>query len=78
MARSGDDQGHSAGGTIAYADENFLVLDDGQRIGPFSSHWAACAAMIRRHDPGFTSTGGDKPEDLHIERHALARAKGGR
>ncbi len=51
-----------------YADSNFLVLEDGRRIGPFSSHWAACAAMIRLSDPGFTSLGGDKPEDLAIEK----------
>lgn len=51
-----------------HADSLFLVLDDGTRIGPFSSHWAACAAMIRRSDPFFRSTGGDKPEDLRMER----------
>lgn len=57
--------------TIQYCEGNFLVLHDGRRIGPFSHHWAACAAMIRRSDPGFVSTSGDNPEDLAIERAAL-------
>lgn len=44
-------------------------LRDGDRvIGRFSSHWGACAAMIRLTDPTFKSMGGDKPEDLAIER----------
>lgn len=47
-----------------------LVLDDGTKIGPFSSHWAACAAMICMSDPQFQSLGGDKPPDLEIERRA--------
>lgn len=50
-----------------YCDDNWLVLDAHRRVGPFSSHWAACAAMIRISQPGFTSIGGDKPEDLKIE-----------
>lgn len=54
------------------ADDRFLVLDNGQRIGPFSSHWAACAAMIRRSDPSFQSTGGDRPEDLAVETQITA------
>jgi hypothetical protein len=33
----------------------------------FSSHWAACAAMIRLRQPDFVSLGGDKPEDLAEE-----------
>lgn len=49
------------------ADGNFLVLEDGRRAGPFSSHWAACAAMLRLSNPAFVSMGGDKPEDLEIE-----------
>lgn len=49
------------------ADDMYLVLDDGRRIGPFSSHWAAVAALIRRSDPDFVSLGGDRPEDLRIE-----------
>ena len=44
-------------------------LRDGDRVlASFSSHWAACAAMIRLTDPTFKSLGGDKPEDLAIER----------
>ena len=46
--------------------------DNGTVLGTFSSHWAACAAMIRFYDPLFVSTGGDKPEDLEIERHIRA------
>jgi hypothetical protein len=57
--------------SLQYADDVFLVLYDGRRVGPFSSHWAACAAMIRRADPTFQSTGGDKESDLAIERAAL-------
>lgn len=54
--------------THTHADGNFLVLDDGRRFGPFSSHWAACAAMIRLSDPDFRSMRpGDKLEDLAIE-----------
>jgi len=49
------------------ADGTFLVLDNGRRVGPFSSHWAACAAMIRQRDPGFRSTGGDRLDDLARE-----------
>lgn len=51
-----------------HADSLYLVLDTGERIGPFSSHWAACAAMIRRSNPEFKSLGGDKESDLAIER----------
>jgi len=50
-----------------YADDNYLVLADGSRHGPFSSHWAACAAMIRRTQPGFVSMGGDRLDDLERE-----------
>ena len=50
-----------------HVDDRTLVLDDGSRIGPFSSHWAACAAMIRLSEPWFKSLGGDKPADLAIE-----------
>jgi hypothetical protein len=57
---------------MAYADGNMLVLSDERRFGPFSSHWAACAAMIRLSDPGFVSLGGDKPEDLAIEKTIAA------
>ncbi len=53
-----------------YAEGQYLVLEDGRRIGPFSSHWAAVAAMIRRDEPGFHSLGGDKAADLAIERSA--------
>jgi hypothetical protein len=54
-----------------HADGNTLVLADGRRVGPFSSHWAACAAMIRMSDPNFKSTGGDRADDLAIEREHL-------
>ena len=54
------------------ADGLFLVLNDGRRIGPFSSHWAACAAMIRQSNPSFRSLGGDKESDLALERSAAA------
>lgn len=46
---------------------NNLESDSGQVLGTFSSHWAACAAMIRISDPDFRSLGGDKPEDLAVE-----------
>lgn len=45
-----------------------LIMDTGTAIGPFSSHWAAVAAMIRVDDPGFRSLGGDRPDDLELER----------
>lgn len=51
-----------------HVDGRTLVLADGRRFGPFSSHWAGCAAMIRLSDPAFRSLGGDKPEDLAIEK----------
>jgi len=64
-----------------YADGRYLVLPDGSRLGPFSSHWAACAAMVRRSDPTFVSLGGDMPSDLAIEAgrptEALAGKGGG-
>lgn len=50
---------------------NQLMADDSvtprRVLGTFSSHWAACAAMIRLSDPDFKSLGGDKPEDLATE-----------
>lgn len=52
---------------MPYAYSNELRDDDGRVLGTFSSHWAACAAMIRRHTPDFKSLGGDKPEDLVTE-----------
>lgn len=55
---------------MAHANDKFLVLDDGSRIGPFSSHWAACAAMIRRSQPSFKSLNGDRADDLAIEHAA--------
>lgn len=67
-----------------HAHGEFLCLGfSGQRVGPFSSHWAACAAMIRVSNPDFTSIGGDMEDDLRIERTALrdalaAREKEGR
>ncbi len=59
---------------MSRADGRFLVLDDVRRIGPFSSHWAACAAMIRMSDPDFRSMGRDKPEDVAME--AMIRPRG--
>lgn len=50
-----------------HAEGNFLVIG-GEKHGPFSGHWAACAAMIRLSNPGFKSLGGDKESDLAIER----------
>lgn len=60
--------------TDCYADDVYLVLPDGRRVGPFTHHWAAVAAMIRLSDPEFRSLGGDKPENLAIEA-ALTGAK---
>jgi hypothetical protein len=54
-----------------------LIMDTGETIGPFSSHWAAVAAvaaMIRLDDPGFRSLGGDRPDDLVIEKAAWKSA----
>lgn len=49
------------------ANGNRLEDDEGHCLGTFSCHWAACAAMIRLHDPKFRSLGGDKSEDLAVE-----------
>lgn len=46
-------------------------------LATFSCHWAAVAALVRLHQPGFASLGGDKREDLEQEpglREALERA----
>jgi hypothetical protein len=43
------------------------ALDLRQAVGPFSSHWAAVAALIRVTEPMFRSIGGDRPEDLALE-----------
>lgn len=51
-----------------YVFGNDLRRPDGSVAATFSSHWAAVAAMIRRHDPDFVSLGGDKPEDLEREK----------
>ncbi|WP_143079844.1 hypothetical protein [Bosea lupini] len=53
---------------MSYAMGNMLVLDDGSRWGPFTSHWAAVAAMLRLGDREFTSLGDDDAYDLLIER----------
>ena len=50
---------------------NKLIDDDGYVLGEFSSHWAACAAMIRLSDPTFQSSGGDKSSDLAVEAKIL-------
>lgn len=49
------------------ADGFKLEDDSGNCLGVFSSHWAACAAMIRLSNPTFRSLGGDKQEDLDVE-----------
>ena len=46
---------------------NILYGKDGKELGSFSSHWAACAAMIRKTNPYFRSLTGDKKEDLVTE-----------
>lgn len=50
-----------------YVYDNELRTARGEVLGKFSSHWAACAAMLRRSDPSFRSLGGDRPEDLAVE-----------
>lgn len=55
------------------ANGNILIGDDGQPLGTFSSHWAACAAMLRMSDPTFASLGGDSAEDLAEEALMAAR-----
>jgi hypothetical protein len=40
---------------MPYASDNTLYADDRSALGTFSSHWAACAAMIRLSDPTFVS-----------------------
>lgn len=51
-----------------------LYHDDGTALATFSSHWAACAAMIRRSNPAFKSLGGDQEDDLKIE-HTIWRSQ---
>ena len=60
-----------------HAYDNELRADSGVTLGVFSSHWAACAAMIRVSDPAFRSLGGDKPEDLETEARITASMKEG-
>lgn len=53
---------------MMHAAGNQLIADDWKTVlGTFSSHWAACAAMIRLSDPTFVSLGGDKAKDLVVE-----------
>lgn len=47
--------------------EKTLYGKNGEELGTFSSHWAACAAMLRMTDKSFRSLSGDKKEDLAIE-----------
>ncbi len=56
-----------------YVNGNELREHGTERVlGTFSSHWAACAAMIRLSDPEFKSLrGGDRPEDLEVERRVV-------
>ena len=58
-----------------YVDGRTLRNDDGEVLGTFSCHWAAVAAMIRQHTPDFVSTGGDRPEDLEVERTIKRNAR---
>lgn len=51
-----------------YVYRTALLADDGALLGEFSSHWAACVAMIRVSDPDFQSLGGDRSKDLAEER----------
>lgn len=51
-----------------YVFRNQLCARDGTVLGTFSAHWPAVAALIRQSNPDFVSTGGDKPEDLAVER----------
>lgn len=53
---------------MAYVSDRVLITDDGREVGPFSSHWAACAAIIRLTDKSFESLGGDLDDDLELER----------
>lgn len=53
---------------MACALGHMLILDDGTEWGPFTSHWAATAALLRLDDPEFVSLAGDKAIDLQIER----------
>lgn len=53
---------------MPHVTDRTLILDTGTTIGPFSSHWAAVAAMIRVDDPGFRSLGSDRADDLEIEK----------
>lgn len=47
-----------------------------ETLGTFSSHWAACAALIRISSaPEFESLGGDKRSDLDIEKSILQSLK---
>ena len=50
-----------------HANGNILVSDEGEPLGVFSSHWAACAAMLRLGNPDFVSLGGDAVQDLAVE-----------
>lgn len=59
-----------------YVSNNQLMNDDGTVAGTFSSHWSAVAAMLRLSNPAFKSLGGDKPEDLEVERRLNLASKG--
>lgn len=60
-------------GPSAHSCGDMLVLGDGSRWGPFTSHWAATAALLRLSDPTFQSLGGDRAIDLAIEADIRAR-----
>lgn len=63
-------------GLWAYS-RNLMRADYVHPLGTFSSHWAACAAMIRLSgNPDFQSLGGDKPEDLALEKQIAETMKG--
>lgn len=57
------------------SDGSSLVSPSKIDLGTYSSHWAACAAMIRLHNSRFRSLGEDRPEDLALEAVALGKLR---
>ena len=49
------------------------VCTEQRTLQTFTSHWAACAAMVRLRQPEFVSLGGDRPADLDAEAEMRAR-----
>lgn len=48
-------------------DKQLIEHETDRVLGTFSSHWAACEAMLRLNVLSFRSLGGDKREDLAVE-----------